>query len=131
MQMADFMRIGETAVLFIVALLTIFFVARPLVKGVGTGGNGMMPMPMFAGAGGGGDSQALASASGPMSAQLSYDPANTPAGAAIAAAQANSGIDIARIEGQVKVSAVKQVSDFVDRHPDESVSILRSWLHEA
>ncbi|HZW15351.1 MAG TPA: hypothetical protein VFF66_03745, partial [Brevundimonas sp.] len=40
-------------------------------------------------------------------------------------------IDIARIEGQVKASAVKQVSDFVDRHPDESVSILRSWLHEA
>ena len=29
-------------------------------------------------------------------------------------------IDIARIEGQVKASAVKQVSDFVERHPDES-----------
>jgi hypothetical protein len=22
------------------------------------------------------------------------------------------------------------VADFVDRHPDESVSILRTWLHE-
>lgn len=131
MEKTDFMRIGEMAVLFVVALLTIFFVARPLIKGVGTGGNGMMPMPMFAGAGGG-DAQVLASASGPMSAQLSYDPAGTPTGAAIAAAQAgNPSIDIARIEGQVKVSAVKQVSEFVERHPDESVSILRSWLHEA
>jgi flagellar M-ring protein FliF len=42
----------------------------------------------------------------------------------------NSRIDIARIEGQVKASSVKQVSDFVERHPEESVSILRSWLHE-
>jgi flagellar M-ring protein FliF len=40
-------------------------------------------------------------------------------------------IDIARIEGQVKASSVKRVSDFVDKHPDESVAIIRSWLHES
>jgi flagellar M-ring protein FliF len=39
-------------------------------------------------------------------------------------------IDIARIEGQVKASSVKRVSEFVEKHPEESVSILRSWLHE-
>ena len=39
-------------------------------------------------------------------------------------------IDIARIEGQVKASSVKKVSEFVDRHPDESVAILRAWLHD-
>jgi flagellar M-ring protein FliF len=31
----------------------------------------------------------------------------------------------------VKGSSVKKVADFVERHPDESVSILRTWLHEA
>ena len=40
-------------------------------------------------------------------------------------------IDIARIEGQVKASSLKRVSEFVDKHPEESVSILRSWLHES
>jgi flagellar M-ring protein FliF len=30
----------------------------------------------------------------------------------------------------VKASSVKRVSEFVDNHPDESVSILRTWLHE-
>ncbi len=127
----DIMRIGELVVLLIVAALTIFFVARPLLKGIGSGGG---PMPMLAGAGaGGGDPHVLSGPSGPMSAQLAYDPSGgNAAGAAIAAAQAQDrGIDIARIEGQVKASAVKQVSDFVDRHPDESVSILRSWLHDA
>jgi flagellar M-ring protein FliF len=39
-------------------------------------------------------------------------------------------IDIARIEGQVKASSIRRVSEFVDKHPEESVSILRSWLHE-
>ena len=39
-------------------------------------------------------------------------------------------IDIARIEGQVKASSVKKVADFVEKHPDESTAILRSWVHE-
>jgi flagellar M-ring protein FliF len=40
-------------------------------------------------------------------------------------------IDIARIEGQVKASSLRRVSDFVEKHPEESVSILRTWLHES
>ena len=40
-------------------------------------------------------------------------------------------LDIARIEGQVKASSIKKVADFVDNHPEESISILRSWLHES
>ena len=39
-------------------------------------------------------------------------------------------MDMAGVEGQVRANKVKQVSDFVASHPDESVSILRSWLHE-
>ena len=39
-------------------------------------------------------------------------------------------LDIARIEGQVKASSVKKVADFVESHPDESVSIIRNWVHE-
>jgi flagellar M-ring protein FliF len=40
-------------------------------------------------------------------------------------------IDIAKIEGQVKASSIKRVSEFVEKHPDESVAILRTWLHES
>ena len=39
-------------------------------------------------------------------------------------------IDIARIEGQVKASSIRRVSEFVEKHPEESVSIIRTWLHE-
>jgi flagellar M-ring protein FliF len=64
--------------------------------------------------------------------QVSYDPATgqqmalpAPGGSEI-----EQKIDIARIEGQVKASSVKRVAEFVDKHPEESVSIIRSWLHE-
>ena len=39
-------------------------------------------------------------------------------------------LDIARIEGQVKASSIKKVAEFVEKHPEESTSILRSWVHE-
>ena len=39
-------------------------------------------------------------------------------------------LDIARIEGQVKASSVKKGAEFVEKHPDESTAILRSWVHE-
>ena len=50
---------------------------------------------------------------------------------ALPSPEIDSKIDIARIEGQVKASSVKRVAEFVDKHPEESVSILRGWLHES
>jgi flagellar M-ring protein FliF len=40
-------------------------------------------------------------------------------------------IEIARIEGQVKASSVKRVAEFVESHPEESVAMLRTWLHQS
>ncbi|CAN5143517.1 flagellar basal-body MS-ring/collar protein FliF [soil metagenome] len=118
----DIMRGAELGIMALVALMVIFFVVRPLLKTAG--GGGMQPMQMLAGSAGGGNP----SLSG--GGNMAIDPST---GQQMALPNHNvddSRIDIARIEGQVKASAVKQVSDFVDRHPEESVSILRSWLHE-
>jgi flagellar M-ring protein FliF len=38
-------------------------------------------------------------------------------------------IDIDRVEGQVKASILRTVGDIVDKHPDESLAIVRGWLH--
>jgi flagellar M-ring protein FliF len=112
----DIIRAVELAVLGLVALLMIFFVARPLVKGVTSPGQP---------AGG------LLAASAPQGGGQRLVPAAEPAeNLALAGPEQESGIDIARIEGQVKASSVKRVAEFVDRHPEESVSILRGWLHD-
>ena len=120
----DIMRAAELGVLLVVAALLIVFVARPMMKGgAGSGGS---RLPMLANGGVGGGSAAF-SADGTA---LTYDPQS---GQPLLAAPNgfDQKIDIARIEGQVSGSSVKRVADFVEKHPDESVAILRSWLHEA
>jgi flagellar M-ring protein FliF len=62
---------------------------------------------------------------------LSVDPATGQPLALAAPHELDQRIDIARIEGQVKASSIKKVAEFVEAHPEESISILRSWLHES
>ncbi|UPT63478.1 MAG: hypothetical protein M0D54_02665 [Hyphomonadaceae bacterium JAD_PAG50586_4] len=40
-------------------------------------------------------------------------------------------IDFAQIQGRVRASSVKKVADVVEKHPDESVQIIRGWLNNA
>ena len=39
-------------------------------------------------------------------------------------------IDIAQVQGQVHAQSVQKVGELADRNPNETVSIIRSWLHE-
>jgi flagellar M-ring protein FliF len=38
-------------------------------------------------------------------------------------------IDLDRIDGQVNMSSVKKISEIIEKHPEEAVSIVRSWIH--
>jgi flagellar M-ring protein FliF len=40
-------------------------------------------------------------------------------------------IDIAQIQGRVRASSVKRVAEVIDKHPDESVQIIRGWMNNA
>ena len=113
----DTMRGAELAVLLGMAAMVVFFVVRPLLSTAAGGGG--MNLPMLAGAAPG-SSAALTASPEPQTNMIKTGPA-----------MSDSRIDIAKIEGAVKASSVKQVSEFVDSHPEESVSILRTWLHES
>jgi flagellar M-ring protein FliF len=39
-------------------------------------------------------------------------------------------IDIDRVEGRVKASSVKKVGEIVEKHPEEALAIVRSWMYE-
>ena len=39
-------------------------------------------------------------------------------------------IDIAHIEGRVKASSLKKIGEIIEKHPEEAVSILRSWMYQ-
>jgi flagellar M-ring protein FliF len=122
----DLMRAAELGVLVVVALLMIMFIVRPLMKSA-TGGP--QAMAMLPSGGGPGAMQLMMSPDGqPM--QISADGTSQLALPGPMQNNLDSKIDIARIEGQVSASSVKRVSEFVEKHPEESVALLRGWLHE-
>jgi flagellar M-ring protein FliF len=125
----DIMRAAEVAVMAIVAILMMLFIVRPLLKGAVGGGLGG-PMAMLTG--GPGATRLVTNADG-QQVQIAVDPTTGQQMALPGPGNADleQKIDIARIEGQVKASSVKRVSEFVDKHPEESVSIIRTWLHES
>ena len=47
----------------------------------------------------------------------------------IVEAEEGATIDAARIEGKVKASSVKKVSEIVGKHPDEALAVVRSWMN--
>ena len=119
---------GLAGVLAILGILLMLFGVRPLLKNL-TGGGGGAGMPALSGSAGGGVTTRLVSTPDGGTMQIAVDP-QTGEPLALPNPDMDQRIDIARIEGQVRASSVKRVSDFVEKHPDESVSILRSWLHE-
>jgi flagellar M-ring protein FliF len=112
----DIMQLVQWVILLIVALLTIFFVVRPLFRsGMGartgvtrlaTTGDGQTMLPVDPSTGG------PLALPGPDQTEM------------------EQRIEIARIEGQVKASSVKRVAEFVESNPEESVAMLRTWLHQ-
>jgi len=39
-----------------------------------------------------------------------------------------SMVNIAQIEGQMRASSLRQIASIVEKHPEETISIMRGWL---
>ncbi|NBB50802.1 flagellar M-ring protein FliF [Rhizobium sp. CRIBSB] len=122
----DIMRGVELLVLLITGLLLIFFVLRPLLKTASGGGAAPGQLAFSGAAGGGGAGGSLPSAAGMASGLLTG-----PQGQLAGPTEMEQRLDIARIDGQVKASSVRKVAEFVEKHPEESTSIIRNWVHES
>jgi flagellar M-ring protein FliF len=128
----DIMRAIELGVLALVAILILFFVLRPMIRSAAAGAQAAGFSLIPSGGGGGQTTVVTRVVTAPdgQSQTMTIDAA-TGQPLALPGPDTESKLDIARIEGQVKASSVKRVSEFVDKHPEESVAILRSWLHES
>ncbi len=116
----DLNRIIEITAALIASLAFVFFVLGPLVRGLLRGGSG-------GGASiGGGAAIPMGLPNAPYAAALP-----SPDGAMQMDAGPEPSIDIAQIQGRVRASSVKKVAEVVEKHPDESVQIIRGWLNNA
>ncbi|HYC12724.1 MAG TPA: flagellar basal-body MS-ring/collar protein FliF [Stellaceae bacterium] len=129
---AEVFRMGETLVIAVVALLVILLVVRPvlfrLLEGGGAGAGaetaGLLPEPAYAGAPQLPPPPGMSSLSGP--AGTSVVPAQMPR----PQAPVEQMIDIGQVEGRVAASSIRKIGEIVDKHPEEAVAIVRSWMYQ-
>ncbi|HXQ51567.1 MAG TPA: flagellar basal-body MS-ring/collar protein FliF [Stellaceae bacterium] len=126
---ADLMHMGETLILAVVALLVILLVIRPLVNRVldsaataatsevgrllgGPPAAAALPAPGSA-----------SGAPGTALAQASFQRA-LPAG------EGGEMIDLNQVDGRVAASSLRKVTEIVEKHPEEALAIVRSWMYQ-
>lgn len=140
LETSDWMRLAETGSLALVALLTLLFVFRPLITrllDIQPGQGGVM-QPALAGPGGAAmaqitgpaQSQMLLAGGNPQTAQMPGAEQYASNSLLPSVSKIESMIDISQIEGQVKASSIRKVGEVIERHPDEAIAIMRTWLHD-
>jgi flagellar M-ring protein FliF len=125
----DLFRATETLVLAVVAILIILLVVRPLVtRALETAREtAMASQRMLA------EQAAMGSGalSGPMGMGQLPAPSGMGGGMALVEDQQESMIDISQVEGRVRASSMKKIGEIVDKHPEEAVAIIRSWMYQS
>jgi len=125
----DILRGAELLVMALLGLIVLLLVVRPLVRRMLSSDQpaAQTPVAMLAAAVSG-----AAAADGPLPAEVQ---------AAIAAVNTEElkaapnhtakMIDIAQVQGQVHAQSVQKVGELADKNPNETVSIIRQWLHDS
>ncbi|MGH6619263.1 MAG: flagellar basal-body MS-ring/collar protein FliF [Alphaproteobacteria bacterium] len=127
---ADLRRIVEVLILAVVGVLIILLVVRPLIAKIfeTTPGHlpaaalGMDPQPALLT----NQSGVAGAIAGPAGARMSAGGSLVSA----ADAAADAMLDIAQVEGRVQASTVRKIGDIIEKHPEEAVSIIRSWMYQ-
>lgn len=130
---ADLRRIVEVLILAVVGVLIILLVVRPLIAKIFE----TAPSHLATAAIGADGQQALltnqSAVAGAIAGPSGARAASGGGGSAIApdtGSQTEGMLDIAQVEGRVQASAVRKIGDIIEKHPDEAVAIIRSWMYQ-
>jgi flagellar M-ring protein FliF len=115
----DYYQIAWIAVSVILGLLVVLFFLRPIASGFYEAAT--TPEP------GAGDTPQLPA----PTAQAALPPPGTPDGTGrVMSPTVEQMIDLAQVEGRVKASSIKKIGEIVEKHPEEAVAIMRSWMYQ-
>jgi flagellar M-ring protein FliF len=122
----DLFRATETLVLAVVAILVILLVIRPLVtRALETARETALASQRML-------SEQAAMGAGMLTGPMSMGALTGPGTAmSIMEEQQESMIDISQVEGRVRASSMKKIGEIVDKHPEEAVAIIRSWMYQS
>ena len=117
---ADLMHLAQTALFGAIGVLALLLVLRPMVLRI----TAVTPGAALTGGG-----STLAALAAPGVAALPGP--NAPAMAAgvpTALLEDESMVNLAQIEGQMRASSLRKISELVEKHPEETLSIVRGWM---
>jgi flagellar M-ring protein FliF len=133
----DYIYIAQIGGLFVLAVILLLFVIRPVLMGLlrtANGTAGAVPGGQLAAAAAGGATMLPAPGAAQSPSQVIQQQISIAKGQPIPQLTHTPGIgsqiDLAQIDGQVKESSVKKVGEVVAAHPDESLAILRNWMQQ-
>ena len=121
----DIMRAADLGVMGLLGLLVLLLVVRPLVRRIiAPDDRGKAARAGAAGVAGALGVQENNANSGPNVSIVASEEK-------VAISNRTSEmIDIAQVQGQVHAQSVQKVGELADQNPQETVAIIRSWLHE-
>jgi flagellar M-ring protein FliF len=129
----DLMHLAQTALFGVIGLLALLLVLRPMVNRL----TALAPSALALTDGG---TVALTGAGGYVGA---IPPISPPSGMAALPAPGGSGsaaaptaaqledeamISLNQIEGQMRASSLRKLTDIVGKHPEETLTIMRGWM---
>jgi flagellar M-ring protein FliF len=115
---ADYFQIAEILLFMIIAVLVILLVLRPLVGRTITA---LQPQP---------EPLAVGAFGGEGAAGALEGPGGGSRGPAIPQEEEDPMISLGAVEGQIRASSVRKIGEIIDKHPDEALAILRTWIYE-
>lgn len=116
-------KLIESAILALVALAAILLVGRPVVGRLVAE---LAPRTALAGPGGG--TEAAAAALPGATAGAAAGLAALPGAGGEAPPDDGTMVTLANVEGQMRASSLQQLAELVERHPDETLAVVRRWL---
>ncbi len=115
----DYFQIAWIVVSVILGLLVVLFFLRPIASGFYEAATTPDPTPSPA--------PQLPS----PTAQAALPPPGAPdAAGRVMSPTVEQMIDLAQVEGRVKASSIKKIGEIVEKHPEEAVAIMRSWMYQ-
>lgn len=121
----DLMHLAEVALIAVVAVLILLLVVRPLMSR-------LLASAQF-------ETRDTARPQALLTNQTGSTPQLAAPTSALAQALAEDGeddesgesmIDISQVEGRVRASSMRKISEIVEKHPTEAVTILRGWIYQ-
>lgn len=119
MSMADLIRLGESLGFALVGFLVLLMVVRPIL---------LRAFDAVPRSGGAVQEEQLAIAT--TTASAAPPPTVLEDNSQEEEEEMDKLINLDKVAGKVKASSVRRVSKIIESHPEEAVSVIRSWLHQ-